>query len=207
VRALIEARLRDLPRARQPVRSMRIEGDNAHSEDLRQRLKGPHWRAAVLIGLIERDADMHVLLTRRATHLARHAGQVAFPGGRIEPDDRDPEAAALREAHEEIGLPPDHVEVVGRIGDHVTGTGFIITPVIGFVQPGFEATPDPTEVAGVFEVPLSVVFAPNALSRCVVETSGGARLHGLELNYAGERIWGATAAMLSAFKQILYETE
>ena len=206
MRALIEARLRNLTPPRRALESMRIEGDDAHSEELRRRLAGPHSRAAVLIGLIERTTDIHVLLTRRATHLARHAGQVAFPGGRIEPDDRDSEAAALREAHEEIGLPPDHVEVVGRIGDHITGTGFLVTPVIGVITPEFKPQPDPTEVAGVFEVPLSVVFAPDGLSEWV-EDRYGARLRGLELNYAGERIWGATAAMLQTFKEILYETK
>jgi 8-oxo-dGTP pyrophosphatase MutT (NUDIX family) len=206
VRALIEARLRSARSALRPLHSMQIEGDAEPSTELRRRLAGPHERAAVLIGLIEREADIHILLTRRATHLARHAGQVAFPGGRFESADHDAESAALREAHEEIGLHPGSVELIGRMGDHITGTGFIVTPVVGFVAPSFVATPDPAEVEGVFEVPLTAVIGPLGL-RVSVEERFGSRLRGYELHYGGERIWGATAAMLATFTKMIYETE
>jgi 8-oxo-dGTP pyrophosphatase MutT (NUDIX family) len=205
VRALIEARLRSAESQLQYVHSMRVAGDGAVSEELAQRLAGPHMRAAVLIGLIERPAGTQLLLTRRAMHLARHAGQVAFPGGRVEADDRGPAAAALREAHEEIGLHPKEVELVGQLGDHLTGTGYIVTPMVGFIRPGFIAQPDPAEVAGVFEVPLEFVFGPDGLRECVHERYG-TRLRGYELQYDGERVWGATAAMLATLRKLLYET-
>lgn len=206
MRAQIEARLRIAQTRLQPLQSMRIEGGAEPSEELRKRLAGPHERAAVLIGLIEREVGIQVLLTRRATHLARHAGQVAFPGGRIESDDPGAESAALREAHEEIGLHPNDVELIGRMGDHITGTGFIVTPVIGFIAPGFVARPDPGEVAGVFEVPLTTVLGPDGLRERIQERFGS-KLRGYELDYAGERIWGATAAMLATFREIVYETK
>jgi hypothetical protein len=112
----------------------------------------------------------------------------------------------LREAHEEIGLHPGDVELIGRLADHITGTGFIVTPVIGFIPSGFVATPDPAEVAGVFEIPLTCVIDTDSLRECVHERYGS-RLRGYELHYAGERIWGATAAMLVEFRKILYETD
>jgi 8-oxo-dGTP pyrophosphatase MutT (NUDIX family) len=205
MRAQIQARLRNLRISSVPLHSMQPEGGAEPSEELRQRLAGPHARAAVLIGLIERHAGINVLLTRRAEHLPRHAGQVAFPGGRIEPQDADEAAAALREAHEEIGLSPGQVELVGRLGDHITGTGFIVTPVVGFVAPEFVPAADPAEVASVFEVPLGDVFDPGLLRSCVLERYG-TRLRGYELIHDGERIWGATAAMLASFRNIVYET-
>jgi 8-oxo-dGTP pyrophosphatase MutT (NUDIX family) len=205
VRAQIESSLRKLEGTSTPLRSMEVIGDDPHSQELRKRLAGPHTRAAVLLGLIERPSGIHVLLTRRAAHLARHPGQVAFPGGRIEPADADATAAALREAYEEIGLEVAQVEIVGRLGDHVTGTGFVVTPIVGFIAPEFTATVDPAEVAAVFEVPLRHVLDPGLLRSCVQERYG-ARLRGYELIHDGERIWGATAAMLVAFRNILYES-
>jgi len=205
VRAQIESILRKLEGTSAPLRSMEVIGDGPPSQELRRRLAGPHARAAVLFGLIERPGGIQVLLTRRANHLARHPGQVAFPGGRIEPVDADATAAALREAHEEIGLELAQVEIVGRLADHVTGTGFIVTPVVGFIAPEFSATVDPAEVAAVFEVPLQNVLDP-ALLRSCVQWRYGTRLRGYELIHGGERIWGATAAMLVSFRNILYES-
>ncbi len=114
--------------------------------------------AAVLVPLIDRKEGMSVLLTLRTAHLSAHAGQVAFPGGRIEAADRDATAAALRETEEEVGLPRDHVTLIGRLDTYVTGTGFEITPIVGIITPPFPLVVDPFEVAEVFEVPLSYIL-------------------------------------------------
>ena len=206
MRSLLQARLQAAQARQQPVSSMRAAPGSALSSELAKRLAGPHQRAAVLIGLRERAGQTAVLLTQRATHLARHAGQIAFPGGRIEPGDSGATAAALREAHEEIGLHPASVEVVGRLGDHLTGTGFAVTPIVGYIPADFAARPDPAEVAGVFEIPLEVVFGPQGLRECVHERYG-TRLRGFELHYEGRHVWGATAAMLQTIRKILYETD
>jgi 8-oxo-dGTP pyrophosphatase MutT (NUDIX family) len=126
---------------------------------------GPPRPAAVLLPIVLHAAGPAVLLTQRTAHLRQHSGQVAFPGGRHEPADRTPVHTALREAHEEVGLEPSRVEVIGRLPEYLTGTGFQVTPVVGLVEPGFEVRPDPHEVAAVFEVPLE--FLTN--------TSSGAR--------------------------------
>src|SRR5690606_1976456 len=116
--------------------------------------------AAVLIPLVMREAGVSVMLTQRTAHLYDHAGQVSFPGGRIETFDASPVAAALREAEEETGLPIDHVEVLGTMQNYLTATGFSITPVLSLVRPGFTLAPDSFEVAEVFEVPLSFLMNP-----------------------------------------------
>ncbi len=162
----------------------------------------PFRSAAVLVPLVERADGITVLLTRRSEHLADHPGQVSFPGGRIEPDDPHPEAAALREAHEEVGLAPDRVELIGRLATYRTRTGFEITPVVGLVTPPFEITPDPTEVAEVFEVPLAFLLDPANAQRRSREWRGMERFFWV-FPYAGYYIWGATAGMLVNLAQIL----
>ena len=114
--------------------------------------------AAVLVPLVDRPEGLTVLLTQRASQLARHAAQVSFPGGRLEPDDADVASAALRETQEEIGLDPTHVRIFGYLPDHVVISGFRVTPVLGLVSPPFLLEPNPAEVAGVFEVPLTHVL-------------------------------------------------
>src|SRR5262249_24117531 len=116
--------------------------------------------AAVLVPLVEREQGLTVLLTQRASQLKTHAGQISFPGGRIEPEDAGPREAAMREAHEEIGLEAGFITVVGYLGDHILLSGFRVTPVVSFVRPGFELLLDSEEVEDTFEVPLSHVFAP-----------------------------------------------
>jgi 8-oxo-dGTP pyrophosphatase MutT (NUDIX family) len=159
--------------------------------------------ASVLIALVPRD-EITVLLTQRTDHLTDHPGQISFPGGRVEPDDADAAATALREAHEEIGLERAYVDVLGAMPTYTTGTGFIVTPVVALVRPGFAVLADPFEVAEVFEVPLSFVMNPANHRRHEVEF-GGARREFLSipwdgLDEAGQPrryfIWGATAAML-----------
>lgn len=158
--------------------------------------------AAVLIPLVMRS-ELTLLLTERGLNLSTHSGQIAFPGGRQDPTDRDAVHAALREAHEEIGLAPSHVEVLGTLPTYVTGTAFIITPVVGLVQPGFEPQPNPHEVTDVFEVPLRFLMQPANHRRHTLEWEGASR-EWLSMPYTSadpslpkERfIWGATAGML-----------
>lgn len=159
--------------------------------DLMERAPVP---AAVLVPIVHGPVP-GVLLTKRTAHLSRHPGQVAFPGGRIDPGDRDPEAAALREAYEEIGLPPGQVEVLGRLPDYVTGTGFTVTPVLGIVSPGFHPIPSADEVAAVFELPLSVLLDPEAPQRRHAEFRGRMREFWV-WPHPDHYIWGATAAIL-----------
>jgi 8-oxo-dGTP pyrophosphatase MutT (NUDIX family) len=129
-------------------------------------------RAAVLVGLVDRGQGWSVLLTLRSADLADHAGQISFPGGRIEPEDPDAIHAALREAEEEIGLPMNHVETVGRLDTWLTGTGFEITPIVGLVRPPDAYVPDPIEVAEIFEVPLDFILDPRNHQRRTRELRG-----------------------------------
>lgn len=159
--------------------------------------------ASVLVALVTRDQPS-VLLTRRTDHLTDHPGQISFPGGRAEPEDAGAIATALREAHEEIGLEPHEVEVLGCLPTYTTVTAFIVTPVVALVQPGFKIMPDPFEVAEVFEVPLLHVMTPAHHQHHVVDFQG-VRREFLSMPWLGvdgdghaQRyfIWGATAAML-----------
>ncbi|MGH8804170.1 MAG: CoA pyrophosphatase [Polaromonas sp.] len=162
--------------------------------------------AAVLLPLVMRD-ELTLLLTERTTNLSTHSGQIALPGGRTDESDQDAVDTALREAEEEIGLPRDHVEVLGTLPTYVTGTAFIITPVVALVKPGFELQPNPSEVADVFEVPLAYLMNPAHHRRHEIEFDGVIR-QWLSMPYtdlpdeadnSGPReryIWGATAGML-----------
>ncbi len=122
--------------------------------------EGAPTPAAVLVPLVNRPDGLTVLFTERSADLPDHPGQISFPGGRVEPEDIDVEAAALREAEEEIGLPRDRVSVLGRLADYETVTGYRVTPVVGWVEPPFVVKPDPVEVADVFEVPLAFLLDP-----------------------------------------------
>lgn len=150
--------------------------------------------AAVLVAITDR-AEPGVILTQRTDSLRNHAGQVAFPGGRVDPADIDVVAAALREAEEEIALPSSRVEVAGTADRYRTGTGFAITPVVGVVPPDLPLTPSETEVASVFEVPLSFLLDPANLREASATWRGRER-HFYELYWQDRRIWGATAAMI-----------
>lgn len=158
--------------------------------------------AAVLVPLIDRANGLSVLLTQRTPHLSAHAGQIAFPGGRIEESDADAVAAALRETEEEVGLPRDHVTVIGRLDTYVTGTGFEITPVVGIVQPPFPLAIDPFEVAEAFEVPLSFIVDPSNHRRTTREFENRTRVF-FVLPFEGRNIWGATAGMLVNLAEVL----
>lgn len=160
--------------------------------------------AAVLVPLIDRPEGLSVLLTRRAEHLKHHPGQISFPGGRLERTDDGPAAAALRESHEEIGLPLAHVEVVGYLENYLTITGYSVTPVVGFVRPGFELSLDTTEVAEAFEVPLEYILDHGNLIRRETRFMGF-RVPYYEIPYKQYHIWGATAGMIVGFRSRLFD--
>ena len=151
--------------------------------------------AAVLVPIIAHAEGLTVLFTRRTTQLKAHSGQVSFPGGRAEPDDASPEHTALREAAEEIGLPPARVEVLGRLPEYYTRTGFRVTPVIGLIQPPLELVPDAREVDEVFEVPLGFLL-DSANHRRESRQLGARMATYYVIEHHGRTIWGATAGML-----------
>lgn len=151
--------------------------------------------AAVLIAVVPHEAGATVIFTERAAHLAQHAGQISFPGGRMEADDVDAAAAALREANEEIGLPLASATVVGQLGAYVTISGYRVTPVVAVVEPGVEYVSDPGEVAAVFELPLAWLMQPARYERCLIER-GGVRGASHFIECEGRTVWGATAGML-----------
>ena len=159
--------------------------------------------AAVLIGLIEREAGYSVLLTRRVDTLRRHAGQIAFPGGRCDPGET-PWAAALREAHEEVGLDPQYVTLAGLSSPYQTGTGYRIVPVVGFIRPGFTLAANPDEVADIFETPFGFLMDPANHEEHEREAPTGEKRRFYAMTHEDRFIWGATAGMLRALYQRLY---
>lgn len=175
-------------------------------------LERPPADAAVLVPLVQRPEGLAVLLTQRTAHLPTHAGQIAFPGGKVDAQDADVQAAALREAHEEVGLHPRHVEVIGHLPVYTTGSGFHVTPVVALVLPPFNLMPNPGEVDAVFEVPLAFLMDPANHRRHAFDWQGRQRqwfsmpYHEALPHGAGsvERfIWGATAGMLRNFYRFL----
>ncbi len=210
----------ELPVLRTDEHLPAVEVDRLRPPALRRRFAAPPvWRpeiegeprfgarepthASVLVALVDRG-EPTVLLTQRTDHLNDHPGQISFPGGRAEPEDGGPVGTALREAQEEIGLAPSHVDVLGSLPIYTTGTGFLVTPVVALVEPGFSVTADPFEVAEVFEVPLSFLMTPAHHRHHAVEFAGVRReflsmpwqtvdSDGTPRRYF---VWGATAAML-----------
>lgn len=160
--------------------------------------------AAVLVPLVEHRDRFTVLLTQRATTLRDHAGQISFPGGRIEAEDADPWHAALREAEEEIGLKSDLVEFAGYLPDHVVVSGFRVTPAVGFVRPHYELRIAAAEVHDVFEVPLDFILdAANHKSRSRKVGELSIEVH--DIPYGNRNIWGATAGMLLTLRRLLQQ--
>jgi 8-oxo-dGTP pyrophosphatase MutT (NUDIX family) len=181
-------RLRESLERGRKLRPLLIEGDVLEAAD------GDLTPAAVLVAVVD-HASPTVILTERPMTMRKHPGQISFPGGRIDPQDDGPVAAALREAEEEIALPRDAVDVIGAADPYRTVTGFEVTPIVGVVPPGLELRPQPGEVAAMFEAPLHFLLDPR---HQVVRT---ARWQGVdrsyyEIEWEGRRIWGATAAMI-----------
>ena len=151
--------------------------------------------ASVLVPIVTHADGLTVLFTQRTAHLRAHSGQVSFPGGRAEPGDATPEFTALRETQEEIGLAPERVEIIGRMPEYLTRTGYRVTPVIGLVAPPLELAPDSREVAEAFEVPLAFLLDPANHQRETREL-GGRSVSFWVMQHGSRRIWGATAGML-----------
>ena len=158
--------------------------------------------AAVLVGLVRREEGMQVLLTRRTDALRNHAGQVSFPGGRLEADDADAVAAATRETFEEVGIPTELITPLGYLDAFTTITGFRVLPVVATIANDYVARPDANEVAEVFEVPLAFLLDPANLASLSLEHRGRAR-QVWEFSYPGQRIWGVTAAIVVNLRERL----
>lgn len=163
---------------------------------------GAQTPAAVLLLVTNHPQAQTILFTQRQSNLAAHAGQISFPGGRCDADDCDAEATALREAREEVGLDPSRVEILGRLPEYNTSTGFRVTPVVGWAEPPLTYTPDPREVADVFEVPLDFLLDA-ANHRYESAFYKGRMRHYWAMPYGPRFIWGATAGMLVTFQRIL----
>lgn len=171
-------------------------------ERLVRPLSGPLMDAAVLLPIILRDDGPTLLFTQRTAHLNAHAGQISFPGGRMETHDASPVDAALRETEEEVGLARRHIDVIGTLPEYHTGTGFRVTPVVGIVQPPFDMQADPYEVAEIFEVPLAFLMNGMHHQRRTAEFVTGNRTFYV-MPYERFFIWGATAGMLRNFFHFL----
>jgi 8-oxo-dGTP pyrophosphatase MutT (NUDIX family) len=169
---------------------------------MREELAGPLRPAGVLVPIMQRRSGLTILLTQRARGLRIHAGQASFPGGRMEAHDPDVQATALRETHEEVGIEPAQVDVIGYLQAMPTITGFAVTPVVGVVDAGAEVVVDRTEVDYAFEVPLDFLL-DRSNDRLVEREWGGKRVRLKEFHYEGERVWGATAYMLVAFRKFI----
>lgn len=179
-------------------------GDHLLNPGIVQHVEGLSLKdAAVLIPVVDDEDGAKIILTQRTTGLRKHSGQIAFPGGAIDPEDGGPEAAALREAEEEIGLDRHFVEPVGRLPDYFAASGFRITPVLAVVQRGFELTLNPTEVEHAFEVPLSFLMDPANHSQGSREWQGVIR-HFYVMPYRDWHIWGITAGILRTLYERLY---
>lgn len=178
----------------EPLAANYVEEDGAEQLELTP--------AAVLFPIVRRDGFHTVLLTQRTAHLRDHAGQISFPGGRVEAEDLSPTHTALRETEEEIGLARERIEILGFLPEYRTGTGFRVTPVVALVLPPFELKPDPFEVAEVFEVPLDFLLDPANHQEHSMHYRGALR-HYFAMPYGDYFIWGATAGMIRSLTERL----
>ncbi|MBL4891547.1 MAG: CoA pyrophosphatase [Rhizobiaceae bacterium] len=180
-------------------------GDFTQNPDLRKWVMSKATKdAAILMPLVERQGEVSLLLTKRADKLSSHSGQIAFPGGKIDADDAGPEAAALREAHEEVSLATDQVEILGRLPDYYTGSGYKIAPIIGIMNANAVVEANPDEVDYIFEVPLSFLMNPDNHVRGSRIFEGRER-HFFEMPFGEHYIWGITAGMIRVLYDRLYK--
>ena len=180
-----------------------VAGDHSHNPDLQEIFAAiEHRPAAVLVPIVRREPDATVLLTQRTEHLAAHAGQIAFPGGKIDGGETAG-AAALRETEEEIGIDASDIEVIGHAPDYLTGSGFHITPVLGLVRPDVALKLNPNEVTDAFEVPLAFLMDP-ANHRMSQRLWQGATRYFFEMPYEDRYIWGVTAGIVRMLYEQLY---
>lgn len=199
--------LRDPAALRERLHEAAIEAiPYALAGDEGRETASPRRPAAVLIGLVARPAGLSLLLTQRTAHLSAHAGQISLPGGRMEPEDLNPSAAALREAREEIGLDPARVEVLGALRTYETVTGFRIHPIVGWIEPPVTFRTDPFEVEELFEVPFDFVLDPRNHRR-EGGMRDGRRRQFYVLPYERRYIWGATAGILVGLARLLARPE
>ena len=161
----------------------------------------PPKPSAVLIGLVQRETGSQVLYIERSSKLRNHAGQIAFPGGKIDPEDGNATVAALREAHEEVDLHPNDVEVIGYLPNYLSGTNYLITPVVGIVRPSSEFIANPDEVASFFEVPLPHLIPDRHYSKIRFVRGDEAKRETWRIDYEERAIWGITASMTRMFRQ------
>jgi len=194
MRELIVERLAHLPPLAQLLTGDDLEKQNEASRQ-------PSKPAAVLL-LVVNHAEPTVVFTQRTAHLATHAGQIALPGGSCDAEDCTPERTALREAEEELGIPPERVQVLGRLPEYHTSTGFAVTPVVGWAEPPLEYRPDAHEVADVFEVPLGFLLDARN-HRYESAFFKGRMRHYWAMPYGDRFIWGATAGMLVTFHRLM----
>jgi len=200
----VEQRLRGTAPGGDPLDAWIAGLTPEQTSGLRRQLPASFARAAVMVPLVERPEGLTVLLTQRASHLKNHPGQISFPGGRIEPQDAGPWEAALRETREEIGLEASFASLAGYLHDHMVLTGYLITPAVAFVQPGFTLKLDLTEVEDVFEVPLEFVLDPaHHVPRQRLFAGHEFLTH--DIPYGNRHIWGATAGMLLSLCRLLRE--
>lgn len=162
--------------------------------------------AAVLVPIVERPEGLTMMLTQRTDHLDHHPGQISFPGGHIEDNDASPEDAALREAEEEVGLERTHVEIIGRLDQYVTRTGFSITPIVGLIDPSHSVSADEFEVADIFEVPLAFLLDANNHRRDS-RIYKGTKREFYAMPFGDYYIWGATAGMIRNLYDVLIEEQ
>lgn len=202
LRRMIEERLKDSRPAANHLNALPA-GIAAEMEPaLRQYFPPSPAAAAVLIPIVDHPSGLTVLFTQRAAHLRQHAGQISFPGGRMEPTDAGPLETALRETQEEIGLSRELVTFAGYLDPHLVLSGYWITPVIGFVQPGFALELDEREVQATFEVPLAHILDP-ANHRSRERRIGETAVQVYDIPFGDHNIWGATAGMLMALYRLL----
>jgi len=187
----------------------RRSNEAAEPEDLVQEERNewvaggkPLIPAAVLVPLVVHEDGLNVMLTKRTDHLNNHGGQISFPGGRVDDSDRDALHTALRETEEEVGLHSKDIEIIGELDEYIVGTGYLVNPIIGVIEPPFELTLHEGEVAEVFEVPLEFLITPENMKRHAREFEGIKR-HYFAITWGEYFIWGATAGMLRNLSQRL----